>query len=83
MSLVILKIIDEIRLIHIALVADTDNLVHADKVVIERFHDQNGNAAALDNVGNIARGLEYPAHFDQAWVDAVETAEFFTGVQCP
>jgi len=41
---VILKVVDEVGLIDVAFVADADNFVYADKVVVQRFHDQNGNS---------------------------------------
>jgi len=77
-----LKIIDQIRFIHIAFVADTDNLVHADEIVKKGLNHQHDNAAALDDKGNVTRCFEYPAHFDQAGIDAIETAEFLAGIQC-
>ncbi len=63
-GLVVLKIIDQIGFVHIALVADADHFVHADNIVIKRFHGQDSHTAALNNVRDAARDFKYLIHLD-------------------
>ena len=72
LGVVMAEIFDQVRLVHVGLVADAHHLVETLHVVHERFEDQDADAAALYDIGHAARLLE---DIDDFLVGAVKTAE--------